>query len=60
MQKLLIGAFFVCSATAGIPSDIQLRIILGGAAIVSAALAYGFHELEKNFVFVDYVHADID
>ncbi|PSR86546.1 Pheophorbide a oxygenase [Actinidia chinensis var. chinensis] len=60
LQKFLIGAFLVCSATAGIPSDIQLRIVLGGVAIVSAALAYGFHELEKNFVFVDYVHADID
>ncbi|KAL6967140.1 pheophorbide a oxygenase [Sarracenia purpurea var. burkii] len=60
LQKFLIGAFVVCSATAGIPLDMQLRIILGGAAIVSAALAYIFHELEKNFVFVDYVHAEID
>jgi pheophorbide a oxygenase len=31
-----------------------------GAAIVSVAVAYALHEFQKNFVFVDYVHAEID
>lgn len=60
LQKLLIGSAVLFSATAGIPANMQLRIILGGVAIVAAALAYAFHELEKNFVFVDYVHAEIE
>ncbi|XP_073112272.1 pheophorbide a oxygenase, chloroplastic [Elaeis guineensis] len=59
-QKLLIGATVVFCASVGIPSDIQLRLLLAGAAMVSAALAYALHELQKNFVFVDYVHAEID
>ncbi|XP_062013520.1 pheophorbide a oxygenase, chloroplastic [Rosa rugosa] len=59
-KKLLIGAAVVFASTAGIPSDLQLRIILAGFALVSAGLAYALHELEKNFVFVDYVHADIE
>lgn len=60
LQKFLIGAVVFCSATAGIPSDIRYRIILGALAIVSAGLAYTLHELQKNFVFVDYVHAEIE
>lgn len=59
-QKLLVGATVVFCASTGIPSDLQLRIILAGFALLSAGLAYALHELEKNFVFVDYVHADID
>lgn len=60
LQKFLIGATVVLCASAGIPSEVQLRILLAGAAIVTASLAYGLHEWQKNFVFVDYVHADID
>lgn len=59
-EKLLIGATVFFCVTAGIPSGIQLRLLLAGAALVSAALAYALHELQKNFVFVDYVHAEID
>lgn len=59
-QKFLIGATVAFCATAGIPSDLQSRIVLAGLALVSAALAYALHELQKNFVFVDYVHAEID
>ncbi|PNY09333.1 pheophorbide a oxygenase chloroplastic-like [Trifolium pratense] len=59
-QKILIGATVVFCATSGIPSDIQLRAILAGLAVVSAALAFAINRLEKNFVFVDYVHAEID
>lgn len=60
LQKVLIGlAVFFCS-TAGIPPDMKLRIILGGLAILSAGLAYALNELQKNFVFVDYVHSEID
>ncbi|WOL07429.1 pheophorbide a oxygenase, chloroplastic [Canna indica] len=60
LQKLFIGATVVLCATAGIPSEIWIRFLLAGAAIASAALAYALQELEKNFVFVDYVHAKID
>ncbi|XP_008812326.2 pheophorbide a oxygenase, chloroplastic [Phoenix dactylifera] len=59
-QKSLIGTTVVFCAIVGIPSEIQLRLLLAGAAIVSAALAYALHELQKNFTFVDYVHAEID
>ncbi|KAK3205883.1 hypothetical protein Dsin_019929 [Dipteronia sinensis] len=59
-QKILIGAAVVFCATAGIPSDTQLRIILAALGLVSAASAYALHELQKNFVFVDYVHAEIE
>lgn len=60
LQKFFVGATVVCCATAGIPADVQQRIILGGLALLSAGLAYALHELQKNFVFVDYVHAEID
>ncbi|CAI9785905.1 unnamed protein product [Fraxinus pennsylvanica] len=60
LQKFLIGAAVICSATAGIPPDVQIRVILGVVAVLSASLAYLAYELQKNFVFVDYVHADID
>ncbi|KAG9442177.1 hypothetical protein H6P81_018031 [Aristolochia fimbriata] len=59
LQKVLIAATVVLCATAGLPSEMMLRAVLGGGAIVSAALAYLLFELQKNFVFVDYVHADI-
>ncbi|KAF5199590.1 Pheophorbide a oxygenase [Thalictrum thalictroides] len=60
LQKVLIGATVLFSATAGIPSELQLRIVFSGLALVSAGLAYAVNELQKNFVFVDYVHAEID
>lgn len=59
-QKLLIGTAVVFCASAGIPSEIQLRVVLAGLALLSAGLAYALNELQKNFVFVDYVHADIE
>lgn len=59
-QKIMIGATVVFCATSGIPSDTQLRILLAGLALVSAALAFALNQLQKNFVFVDYVHAEID
>lgn len=60
LQKFLIGTTVFFCATAGIPSDMQSRVILAVLALVSSGLAYAFHELQKNFVFVDYVHAKID
>ncbi|KAL8501299.1 hypothetical protein ACS0TY_020734 [Phlomoides rotata] len=60
LQKLLIGAAVVCASTAGIPPDMNIRLALGAAALLSAALAYAVHDIQKNFVFVDYVHADIE
>ena len=59
-QKILIAATVVFAATAGIPSLLQVRVILGGLGIASAAVAYALYELQKNFVFVDYVHSDIE
>ncbi|KAG6629751.1 hypothetical protein I3843_14G107800 [Carya illinoinensis] len=60
LQKFLIGAAVICCSTAGIPSDMQLRIFLAGLALLSSGSAYALHELQKNFVFVDYVHSEID
>lgn len=60
LQKFLIGTAVVCAATAGIPPEMQFRIVLGAVSMLSAGLAYAVNELQKNFVFVDYVHADID
>lgn len=60
LQKLLIGAAVVCASTAGIPPDMKIRLVLGALAVLSAGLAYFVHDLQKNFVFVDYVHADIE
>lgn len=60
LQKVLIACAVLFCATTGIPSEIQLRLLLGAAAIISASLVYLLHELKKNFVFVDYVHAEID
>ncbi|GAB4850792.1 hypothetical protein Ancab_030092 [Ancistrocladus abbreviatus] len=60
LQKILIGATVVFSTTASIPSDLQSRIILCSLALLSAGLAYALHQWQKNFVFVDYVHAEID
>ncbi|KAL5169832.1 Pheophorbide a oxygenase, chloroplastic [Glycine soja] len=59
-QKVLIGATVVFCATSGIPSDFQLRVLLAGLAVVSAAIAFALNQLQKNFEFVDYVHAEID
>ncbi|XVE59446.1 hypothetical protein DITRI_Ditri05aG0047300 [Diplodiscus trichospermus] len=59
-QKILIGTTVAFCATAGIPSDLQFRVVLAVLALISAGLAYALHELQKNFVFVDYVHAEID
>ncbi|XP_020263386.1 pheophorbide a oxygenase, chloroplastic [Asparagus officinalis] len=60
LQKLFIASSVVLCASSGIPSAIQLRLLVAGAAVLSAAVAYALHEFQKNFVFVDYVHAEID
>jgi pheophorbide a oxygenase len=60
LQKFLIGATIAFCATVGIPSDVQLRVVLAALALASAGSAYALNQLEKNFVFVDYVHAEID
>ena len=60
LQKFLIGASVAFAATAGVPSDMKFRIILAGSAIISTILAYIINDLQKNFVYVDYVHAEID
>ncbi|XP_077246419.1 pheophorbide a oxygenase family protein with Rieske 2Fe-2S domain-containing protein [Tasmannia lanceolata] len=60
LQKALIGLTVILCATSGIPSEMWFRVLIGGAAIVSAGLAYSLYELQKNFVYIDYVHAEID
>ncbi|CAH9124242.1 unnamed protein product [Cuscuta epithymum] len=60
LQKFLVGVFVFCSSTAGIPLDIRYRSVLGVLGIASAGLAYLLHEQKKNFVFIDYVHAEIE
>ncbi|KAG6497858.1 pheophorbide a oxygenase, chloroplastic-like [Zingiber officinale] len=59
-QKLFLASTVIFCAVAGIPSEISFRLLLAGAAIASAALAYALNQLQKNFVFVDYVHSKID
>ncbi|XP_047171523.1 pheophorbide a oxygenase, chloroplastic-like [Vigna umbellata] len=59
-QKVLIGATVMFCATSGIPADVHFRVLLAGLAIVSAALAFTLNQLQKNFEFVDYVHAEIE
>lgn len=60
LQKFLIGASVAFAATAGVPSEMKFRIILAGSAIISAIVAYIINDLQKNFVYVDYVHAEIE
>ncbi|KAJ6395292.1 hypothetical protein OIU77_020536 [Salix suchowensis] len=60
LKKFSIGATIAFCATVGIPSDVHLRVVLAALALASAGLAYALNQLEKNFVFVDYVHAEID
>ncbi|KAJ4827356.1 hypothetical protein Tsubulata_044803 [Turnera subulata] len=60
LQKFLIGATVALCASAGIPSDVHFRVLLAGLALVTAGVAYVLHQLEQNFVFVDYVHAEIE
>ncbi|KAI3511850.1 hypothetical protein L1887_19010 [Cichorium endivia] len=60
LKKVLMGGCVVLCAVAGVPSEIQIRVVFAGLAVLSAGLAYYCHELQKNFVFVDYVHAEIE
>lgn len=60
LQKFLLGATLVFAASAGIPPEMKLRIILASAAVVTAGVAYLLKELEKNFSYIDYVHAEIE
>ncbi|XP_010412541.1 PREDICTED: pheophorbide a oxygenase, chloroplastic-like, partial [Camelina sativa] len=60
LKKFLVGATVFWAATAGVPSDVQIRLILAGLSLISAASAYALHEQEKNFVFRDYVHSEIE
>lgn len=59
-QKILWGSTIVLAAGAGVPPDLPVRAIMAAAAVVSAALAYTLKEAEKNFIFKDYVHSEID
>ena len=59
-EKVLIGATVILCAAVGLPQELGLRLPLAAAAIFNAAMAYLLHELQKKFVFVDYVHANID
>jgi len=59
-QKILWGSTVVLAAGAGVPPDFTVRVILAAGAVISAALAYTLKEAEKNFVFKDYVHSEID
>ncbi|CAN0898967.1 Pheophorbide a oxygenase, chloroplastic [Linum grandiflorum] len=60
LQKVLIAMTVALCGIAGVPDDVKLRVLLAGLGLTSAAFAYILNQLEKNFVFVDYVHAQID
>eukprot|EP00252_Welwitschia_mirabilis_P000707 TRINITY_DN1067_c0_g1_i1.p1 TRINITY_DN1067_c0_g1~~TRINITY_DN1067_c0_g1_i1.p1 ORF type:complete len:207 (+),score=20.58 TRINITY_DN1067_c0_g1_i1:122-742(+) len=60
LQKVLLGATVILAATAGIPPLMEQRIFLAIGAILTAGGGFLLKELEKNFVYIDYVHAEID
>ncbi|EPS67609.1 hypothetical protein M569_07157, partial [Genlisea aurea] len=59
LQRISFGAALVFAATAGVPSDFNVRLTLAAAAVFSAALGVALNHLQNRFVFLDYVHADI-
>lgn len=59
-EKIFIGVTVLLCASVGLPSEIGIRILLSAAAVFSASMAYLSHEFQKKFVFVDYVHSEID
>jgi pheophorbide a oxygenase len=59
-QKFLWGCTVVLAAAAGVPPDLTVRAILASAAVISAAAAYALKEGEKNFVYKDYKHSEIE
>lgn len=59
-QKILWGSTVVLAAVAGVPPDLAVRALLASGAVVSAALAFALKEGEKNFIFKDYVHSEIE
>ncbi|EFJ23274.1 hypothetical protein SELMODRAFT_174928 [Selaginella moellendorffii] len=58
--RVLIGATVVFAVATGIPQEIILKLIFAGLAMASAGTAFLLKELEENFVYKDYVHAEID
>ena len=60
LQKIFIGSTVLFAAGVGIPPEVNIRVILAVCAVISAALVYLLKEMDKNFVFIDYVHANID
>uniref|UniRef100_A0A9I9ELJ9 Uncharacterized protein n=1 Tax=Cucumis melo TaxID=3656 RepID=A0A9I9ELJ9_CUCME len=50
VQTLLIGATVVSAATIGIPSTLQICILLASLALASVVFAYALFELQNNFV----------
>lgn len=59
-QKILWGCTIVLAAAAGVPPDLAIRALLASGSVLSAAAAYTLKEGEKNFIFKDYVHSEID
>lgn len=59
-QKIFWGSTIVLAAGAGVPPDLTIRALLATGSVVSAALAYTLKEGEKNFIFKDYNHSNID
>eukprot|EP00249_Psilotum_nudum_P008253 c21144_g1_i1 orf=364-2055(+) len=60
LHTILLGATVVLVACAGVPSDMRLRVMLAIGSLTCAAVSFILKQLEKNFVFVDYIHAKID
>ncbi|KAI5075266.1 hypothetical protein GOP47_0009342 [Adiantum capillus-veneris] len=60
LQKVFLGSAVLFAATAGIPPEIGIRVLLASGAALSTAFVFLLKELEKNFVFTDYVHSKID
>ncbi|XP_073394768.1 pheophorbide a oxygenase, chloroplastic isoform X2 [Physcomitrium patens] len=59
-QKIFWGSTIVLAAAAGVPADMVIRALLASGSVLSAAAAYTLKEGEKNFIFKEYIHSEIE
>ncbi|KAJ7559496.1 hypothetical protein O6H91_04G087800 [Diphasiastrum complanatum] len=59
LKTVALGTAVVLVAATGAPSEMWVRVVLGIASVLSCLGYYFINEAEKNFIFMDYVHAKI-
>lgn len=57
---MLWGSIVVLVVGVGVFLDFIVWVILVGGVIISVVLVYILKEVEKNFIFKDYVYLEID